>query len=369
LTQVRHVAEILESWAPKAAAWERDNIGLLAGSATANVKKILVALDCTQEVVAEATRTKADLLITHHPLIFRPVSSVTDRDRVGALLTSLIRAKISLYAAHTNLDFTRTGVSYVLAQLLGIKEPQVLHPSENLYKKIAVFVPEDYLGRVMEAMSAAGAGRIGNYDSCSYLVIGTGTFRPLADAKPFIGSKDRLERVVEVRLEMIALSWKVRNVLEAMRSVHPYESVAYDVYPLENTADDFGAGAIGDLEQPVTLNAFLATVKQRLKAKAIRYSGKTSGTIRRVAVCGGSGSDLLPVAIHNGADALVTADVKYHAFQDAEQDIVLIDAGHYETEVPVVSRVAEYLTREFKKRGEPVQVRAARSSRNPVHYV
>jgi dinuclear metal center YbgI/SA1388 family protein len=366
--QVRHVQQFIETWAPRQIAWERDNIGLLVGSADQDVKRILVALDITEDVIDEARRKKIDLLITHHPLIFTPVRSITTRDRVGSLVLRLARADIALYAAHTNLDFAPEGVSFVLARTLGIEKPEILSRGERFYKSIVVFVPVDHLTPVMNAMSAAGAGAIGKYDSCSFQLEGTGTFRPLEGSNPFIGAQGTLERVKEIRLEMIVPSWNVPAVVSAMQKAHPYESVAYYLYDLANSSEEYGAGAVGDLKEPVTLRAFLQIVKRRLNVPSLRHTGNLKQTVRRVAVCGGSGSDLLPAAIENRADAFVTADITYHTFQKAEGSIALIDAGHYETENLTVRKIVDFLANEFRKRHVRVAVSASQSSRNPVLY-
>jgi dinuclear metal center YbgI/SA1388 family protein len=358
----------MEEWAPPPLAWEKDNIGLLVGSASSAVKRILVALDVSTEVVAEAKKKKADLIVAHHPLIFRSLRSLTDRSRVGRLVTELVRARISVYAAHTNLDFTNNGVSAALARKLGIQDVRPLQKDITPYEKITTFVPREHTDRVMRAMGAAGAGMIGNYDLASFSGEGEGTFRPLTNAGPYIGKMNVLEKVRENRLEMIAPRWKTADVLAAMRKAHPYEEVAFDVVKLVNENSPYGAGVIGELRKPVKLSTFLGTVRSSLKARGVRYSGNRSSTISRVAACGGSGSDLTGEAVRQGADAFVTADVKYHAFQDAADNLALIDAGHYETENPVVEAVVEYLNARCSGTASNVRIFASTSSRNPVFY-
>jgi dinuclear metal center YbgI/SA1388 family protein len=358
----------MEEWAPPALAWEKDNIGLLVGSASSPVKRIIVALDVSREVVAEAKKKQADLIVAHHPLIFRSVRSLTDRSRVGRLVTELVRARIAVYAAHTNLDFTNNGVSAALAHKLGILNVRPLQKDVAPYEKITTFVPREHTDRVMRAMGAAGAGMIGNYDLASFSSEGEGTFRPLENARPYIGKKNILEKVRENRLEMIAPHWKTADVLAAMRQSHPYEEVAFDVVKLANEGSPYGAGVIGELKKPVRLSTFLATVRRNLRAGGVRYTGNRSSTISRVAACGGSGSDLTAEAIRQGAQAFVTADVKYHAFQDAADDIALIDAGHYETENPVVQAAVEYLNARCSSKASNVRIFASTSSRNPVFY-
>ncbi len=365
---VRDVQHILESFAPKELAWERDNVGLQVGSPGKKVNNILVALDVSDELIAEARRKRVELLVTHHPLLFQPLRSVDNENRIGRLVTALIRNDIALYAAHTNLDFTRNGVNAALAGKLGLRDVTVLQESEHLFRKIAVFVPGSHVEDVTSAMSEAGAGSIGNYDSCSFRAEGTGTFRANEGAKPFFGTKGILERTDEVRVEMIAPVWRLDTITAAMKSAHPYEEVAYDVYDLANTSKYYGAGAIGMLPRPMTLVNFCALVSRSLNTPALRYSKIAARHIRRVAVCGGSGSDLLGAAMRAGADAFVTSDVRYHAFQESDRKIALIDAGHYETETPVVPALVKILREEFKKHHMKLSVEAAVTSRNFTHY-
>lgn len=364
----RDLQQILETWAPKELAWEQDNVGAQIGASGKNIRSILVALDVTDEVVAEAKRKRCDVIVTHHPLIFRPLRSINADRRVERLATELIRNGIALYAAHTNLDYTPKGVSETLAGQLELRDVTVLQPSARLFKKVAVFVPLSDVDRVAAAMADAGAGAIGNYDSCSFRSAGTGTFRAKANARPYIGRTGVLERTQEVRLESLVPVWALDKVVGAMKRAHPYEEVAFDVADLSNTSAHHGAGAIGTLAKAVTLEKFLRALRKQLKAPALRYAPAKKKRIGRVAVCGGSGSDLLEVAINAGADAFVTSDVRFHTFQEADGRIALIDAGHYETELPVVRAIVSYLKNELKNRTLHVTVAASAASRNAVHY-
>jgi len=366
--QIRDIASFIESWAPPSIAWERDNVGLLVGAPARRVRRILVALDATPEVVREAASVKADMIVTHHPLIFRPLEHINDDDRTGSIIVSLIKRGMALYAAHTNLDFTTGGVSAVLAERLGLTEIVPLSPLKDTQRKIVVFVPGSHAGGVAQAMAEAGAGVIGDYESCSFAGEGEGSFFPGAGTKPFLGQKGTLQRVKELRLEMETPEWKLPDVLRAMKSAHPYEEVAYDVSPLLKPDARHGMGAIGSLPRALGLRTFLGKVARELKARGVRYSGTPRSGIRRVAVCGGSGSDLTPTAISAGADAFVTADVRYHGFQEHEDEIVLVDAGHYETEHPAVGTLARYLRArpELKKNG--VRIYESKKGINPVNY-
>lgn len=365
---VHDIHKLIAAWAPNDIAWERDNIGLQVGEMEAGVKGVLVCLDVTDRVIAEAKKRNTNLIISHHPLLFRPPKSITPKDQIGSCVIGLIENGINLYSAHTNLDFTRGGTSFATAEALGLRHVDFLHKSYHVQKKIVTFVPEQSVDKVRDAMAGAGAGAIGNYDHCSFGTIGAGSFRGNDSAKPAAGEKRKLEHVSEARLEMIANQWDVVNVVEAMRSAHPYEEVAYDVYPLENTSSEYGIGIIGTLERPMRLEPFLNLVKKRLHAKAIRRSMNPNNTIRRVAACGGSGAELADVAIAQGADAFITADVKYHDFHHATGKILLVDAGHYETEHLVVNAVVRKLKSDFEKMGNGVPIVATQISTNPIYY-
>ncbi|MBI3004546.1 MAG: Nif3-like dinuclear metal center hexameric protein [Ignavibacteriales bacterium] len=367
--KVEHVAEIIESWAPRWIAWERDNVGLQVGDPGWKVSRILVALDVTKEIVAEAISRKADLIVSHHPLFFRPPSNITTANDVGWIVLSLAEKKIAVYAAHTNLDFTRDGVSFALAKKLGLSNIRFLAPIEGLLSKIAVFVPKEHVDKVSEAMARAGAGIIGEYDHCSFRMSGTGTFRGSSKSNPFLGKPGHLETAEEIRLEMIAPRALVQSVVESMKQTHPYDEVAYDVYPLDNPGVDFGSGAIGELPKAQTLVSFLASVKKAIHAESLRVTGNTKLQVKKVAVCGGSGSDLLPAAQRAKADVFITADVRYHTFHSVEGKLALVDAGHWETEHVILEPLAQRLREAARKNKESVNVFVTKLSTNPIQYV
>ncbi len=363
---VGDIRQSIEEWAPRAIAFERDNTGLQCGDPAAVVRGVLVALDPTEEIAREAKRRNANLVVTHHPLLFHPARSVTPADEAGRELRLLQRSDIALVSAHTNLDFSRGGTSFALAGRLGLEEITFLHQPYRVTKKIVTFAPLRDAERIAAAMAEAGAGVIGNYDHCSFSVEGTGSFRGNDASSPAVGRKGSLEQVREVRLEMVVPSWKVDPVVSALRAAHPYEEVAYDVYPTETPSTDWGMGVIGSLRRTVRLERFLQTVKRSLGTRGLRFTGRPGTPVRRVAACGGSGADLLPEAISRGADVFVTADVKYHSFRDAGGSIALVDAGHFETEFPVVEAIVARLSTVIRARGERIPVRAARRQETPV---
>ncbi|MGB2867513.1 MAG: Nif3-like dinuclear metal center hexameric protein [Bacteroidota bacterium] len=364
---IADIEQILESWAPRWIAWERDNVGLQVGDRSKTVRKVLVALDITEKIISEAAVRGANLIVSHHPLLFRPPSAISAADPVGKLVLSLAEKKIALYSAHTNLDFTKEGVSFSLARKLGLADVKFLAPLKDLLAKIVVFVPEEHRERVTNAMVKAGAGVIGDYSLCSFRISGTGTFRGSANSSPVIGQPEKLEEATEVRLEMIVPRAQVRETVEAMKRVHPYEEVAYDVYRVENPSANYGAGAIGSLSQPVTLEAFLKRAKRILDAESLRYAGNARTKVRRVAVCGGSGSELIHDAARAGADVFLTADIRYHAYHGIDPRMAVVDAGHWETEHVVLDVVARRLREEAKRLRQRLTVEVTKFSTNPVH--
>jgi dinuclear metal center YbgI/SA1388 family protein len=367
--KVRDIIEILEAWAPRGIAWEQDNVGLQCGSPDATVRGILVCLDPTERVIAEARTKKANLVVSHHPLFFKPVTAVTTANGTGRCLEALIRNGIALYSAHTNLDFTEGGTSFALASTLGVKNPRFLHTPYQLQRKVVTFVPASHADRVATAMAMAGGGIIGKYDNCSFRTAGTGTFRGNEASLPVMGRKGVLEHAEEVRIEMPVMREHLQSVVCALKNTHPYEEVAYDVYPLENATSSFGMGVIGTLHHAVQLSRFLNAVKKSVGTRALRWTGDPRKIVRHIAVCGGSGSELLEEAIRQEAEVFVTADVKYHSFHQAAGRIALIDAGHYETEFPVLNAVVGKLKYELRRHGTSIRVLATETSTNPVSYV
>ena len=333
-----------------------------------DVRRVLVTLDVTDTVIDEARRKNIDVIISHHPLIFQPLRTIHSDERTGRLLSRLVRANIAMYAFHTNLDFTAGGVSYSLAEQLALTQVKTLHQHSHLSKKIVVYVPEEHVLRLIEAMSEQGAGIIGNYEQCSFRSSGVGTYKPMSGAAPYAGRIGTLESADEVRLEMMAPVWKLESILRAMRGAHPYDEVAYDVYDLANVSTTYGAGVIGELPQAMPVQRFLAHVKRSLGTPVLRYAAGAGRTIKRVAVCGGSGADLIPEAIRQGANAYITADITYHKFQEADGNITLIDAGHYETERPALRGVTEYLKNMCVAERQKIHVFTSSTTSNFVKY-
>ncbi len=361
------VIKYLEEWAPPGAAWKDDNIGLQVGSEDVKIKNILIALELNQKVIAQAIKKNCNFIFTHHPFIFTPLKKLDFQNNPkAASIRELIKNDITLYSAHTNLDFTKGGVSFELAKKLHLKNTQFLVNEEGNQYKLVVFVPIEDVEIVSDAIFNAGGGIIGEYKKCSSQIIGEGTFEGSENSNPQIGKKQNLETVVEVRLEVLVHSWKINSVIRAMLSVHPYEEPAYDIYVLNNKNSNYGYGAIGNLEKPMKVDQFLSHVKLMLGTETLRYTNGNSGKIKKVAVCGGSGADMVNSAIASGADAFITADIKYHTFQDAENNILLVDAGHYETEVQVLTSVKKRLSDLVKNRN--IKVFKYNGSTNPIKF-
>ena len=343
--KVKDVMACLENMAPPSYAEKWDNVGLMTGSMENDAETVMLTLDVTPDVAEQAVKQKVQMIVSHHPLIFAPLKTLAETSWQNRMLAAIIRSGIAVYSAHTNLDSAAGGVNDVLAEKLGLMDVSILDTSRTeLLCKIVVFVPRDYADKVRTAMTNAGAGHIGKYSDCTFMAEGTGTFRPLDGTEPFIGKKDRLEKVDEVRLETIIRESDEKKVLSAMIKAHPYEEVAYDIYPLKNKLSVAGLGRIGALQQPLTARQLAGHVKKALKADAVTYTD-AGRKIKKVAVCGGAGADFLDVALMQGADAFVTGDVKYHAAQKALfAGLTVIDAGHQATEMPVLDRLRETLS-------------------------
>jgi len=350
---IADITAALEDWAPPGSAQDYDNVGLQVGDADRSVTAAVLALDATPAVLAEAKRHDAELVVTHHPLLFQPLDGVTADGYVSNLALQFAEAGIGLYSIHTNLDAAPQGVSFALAERLGLTDVGFLDGFEDTLYKLAVFVPEDAFDTVRQALAEAGAGQIGDYEACAFATEGTGFFKPGADTDPHIGTAGGdVESAQERKLEVEVARWDLGTVMAALEDAHPYEEVAYDLYPVKQKNTRAGLGALGHLEEPMPLSAFLDRVATRLDAGSLRYAGDPDATIERVAVCGGAGSDFIGTARGAGADAYVTADVKYHEFfdvldRDGTPDLALIDPGHYETEALTEALLRDWLQERF----------------------
>jgi dinuclear metal center YbgI/SA1388 family protein len=330
--RIKDITAALEAWAPRSLQEDYDNSGLQVGDPDTEVSSALVCLDCTEAVVEEAARHGCGLIISHHPVIFRGLKSLSGKGYVERTLLAAIKHGIALYAIHTNLDNVLSGVNGEIAARLGLKQLRVLDPKPGQLRKLIVFVPNDHAEAVRSAMFQAGAGRIGNYDECSFNGEGQGTFRAGEGTDPHVGQKGIRHAERETRVEVIVPVAAERAVITAMTAAHPYEEVAYDLVPLANAHPGIGSGMIGELDKPLEESQFLVQVKLTFGLMAIRHTKLLGRPIRKVALCGGSGAFLIAKAKAAGADAYLTGDIKYHEFFDADSKVLLADIGHYGSE-------------------------------------
>lgn len=322
----------LEKVAPLAYQESYDNCGLLTGNRQQLVTGAILSLDCTEAVVEEAIARNCNLIIAHHPIIFGGLKKLNGSNYVERTIIKAIQHNIAIYACHTNLDNVKAGVNKTIADKLGLVNQQILAPKTSLLKKLVTFVPATHLENVKQALFNAGAGNIGNYDNCSFTQEGIGSFRGNEQSDPFIGKKGEVSLEKEIRLELIFEGVHQSAVLSALFQYHPYEEVAYDVYALENNYQDVGSGMTGELKEPISETAFLELLKKTFNVKFLKHTALLHKPIKKVALCGGSGSFLLKNAINSKSDIYISSDFKYHEFFDAENRILVADIGHYETE-------------------------------------
>ena len=362
---VREIIRHLEQWAPPQYQESYDNSGLLTGSPDMAVTGVLITLDCLESVVDEAVEKKANLIIAHHPIIFKGLPKLTGSTYVERTIIKAIRSGIAIYAIHTNLDNVASGVNRKICQRLGLINTRVLAPKRQTLGKLVTFIPSTHTEEVLNALHEAGAGNIGNYANCSFRVDGTGTFKPLEGADPFLGKENEQEYVNETRVELIFPVVDEGKILAALRASHPYEEIAYYISVLTNENQEVGSGMIGELPDGVEPMAFLESLKNSMEAKVVRYTRPPDHLIKNVAVCGGAGSFLLKKAIQAGADAYVSADFKYHEFFDADGKIMVADIGHYETEVFTKELIRAVLMKKFPT----FAINFSETVTNPISYI
>lgn len=361
---IQYAINRLEELAPLAYAEEYDNVGLLCGDATRELSGILVAHDALESVIEEAIANHCNLVVCFHPIVFSGIKKFRPDNYVNRALIKAIRHDIAIFALHTAFDNHREGVNKILCDALGLKNPKILVPRKSFIRKLITFAPTTSADEVREALFAAGAGNIGNYDRCSFNSPGTGTFRGNECSDPVIGEIGKDEAVSETKIEVTFEKHKQSALLRALFKAHPYEEVAYEIYALENLHQHIGLGMIGELEHDLDENAFLSHVKSRLECGGIRHSALLGKPVRKVAVLGGSGSFAIADAIKAGADAFVTADLKYHQFYEAEGRLLLLDVGHYESERFTKNRIVEFLIEKIPN----FAIILSKQNTNPVKY-
>ncbi|NBI06995.1 Nif3-like dinuclear metal center hexameric protein [Senegalia massiliensis] len=343
------IIKYIEGIAPENLAENWDNVGLQIGDTKRKVEKILLALDINLEVVDKAVKEQVDMIISHHPLFFSSLKQINLNTYKGKIVEKLIKNDILVYTAHTNLDASNNGVNDELARLLDIENPKILSKthSDKLYK-VVVTVPETHEEEVRRAFGESGAGNIGNYSNCSFSYEGMGRFKPEQGSNPYLGSKEEIEVVKEIKIEVVVEESNLNNVLKQMINAHPYEEVAYDIIKLENKIKEYGIGRFGNIER-ITLKKLAEKTKQRLNIQNVRVYGSLEKNIEKIAVAGGSGADFILDAYKKGADVYITGDIKHHDAQIAKEiGLDLIDAGHFHTEKIVMDSIKKYLSSKIK---------------------
>lgn len=364
MIKVSDIAQYLERISPIALQEDYDNAGLLVGNKEQEVSGVLCTLDITEEVIAEAIRKKCNMIVAHHPIIFRGLKKLTGKNYVEKCVIKAIKNDIALYAIHTNLDNVHVGVNKKIADKLQLNNTRILSVKNNNLLKLTFFVPMRDTEKVLNAVFEAGAGQIGEYKNCSFKLVGTGTFTPSDNANPHIGEANKHEEVQENRVEVILPKYAQNAVMNALRSNHPYEEVAYYLSELINDNQETGAGMVGNLAKPMKEAEFLDYLKDKMQLKAIKHTPLLDREISRVALCGGSGSFLLRDAISQKADIFITSDFKYHEFFDAENQIVIADIGHYESEFFTKELLVEFLNKKFTT----FAILISETNTNPVNY-
>lgn len=362
--KLSQITNELEKLAPLAYAEDFDNVGLLVGNPNAEISKVLVTLDTTEEVVKEAIEKGANLIVSFHPIIFSGMKKITGKNYVERVVQLAIKNDINIYATHTALDNSELGVNFQIAKQLNLKNTKILIPQKNTLRQLVTYVPNEIAEQLRNALFEAGAGAIGDYDNCSFNLEGIGTFRAGKDANPYIGEIGETHFEKETRISVIYNKHLQSSILNALKENHPYEEVAYEIISLENSNQTIGIGMVGELGNGISEEDFFKYLKENMNAEMIRHSKLLNKKIKKVAVLGGSGSFAIADAKRIGADVFVTADLKYHNFFEAENQILLADIGHYESEQFTKKLLTAYLSEKFPN----FAVLNSEINTNPVLY-
>lgn len=362
--KIASIVSHLESLAPLSLQESYDNAGLIIGNSDWECTGILCSLDATEEVIREAAEKKCNLVISHHPIVFGGLKKINGHNYVERTVIEAIKRDIAVYAIHTNLDNMIEGVSGHMASKLQLKNIRVLAPKQSTLRKLYTFVPENKATEVRQAIFKAGGGHIGNYSECSFNTEGWGTFTAGGGSNPYVGKQGEQHQEKEIRIEVIFPSFQEKSILEAMKSAHPYEEVAFDIVQVANSHPGLGSGVIGELEQAMDEEALLQTIKGAFGLKVIRHTPLLKKPVKKVALCGGAGSFLISKALQAGVDLYITADVKYHEFFDANSSLVIADIGHYESEQFTIGLLQKILEEKFPT----FAVLKTTVNTNPVHY-
>ncbi len=364
MSKIKEIISYLDQYAPRAYQESYDNSGLLVGDSSTEVQRVLISLDVTEEVVEDAIRQKCNLIVAHHPIIFRGLKKLTGGNTAEKSIIKAIKNDIAIYAIHTNLDNVHTGVNKRICDRIGLENTRILAPKKDTLNKLTTFIPSKNTKEVMQAVFDAGGGMLGDYSNCSFRVTGTGTFLPNEKANPHIGKSGELEEVVEDRVEVIFPSHLSGNIIHALKTAHPYEEVAYYLHELVNANLEVGSGMIGTLPTPMSETEFVNHLKKSMDLSIVKHTHFIGKTIKKVAVCGGAGSFLLHKAKSAGAQVFVSADFKYHEYFDAEGEILITDIGHYESEIFTKDLLNEILKKKFPN----IALHLTMVNTNPILY-
>lgn len=365
MMKIADIISYLESIAPPSLQENYDNAGLITGNMEMEITGALICLDSTEQIIDEAINLDCNLVIAHHPVVFNGLKKINGKNYIERTIIKAIKNDIAIYAIHTNLDNVRDGVNEMIARKLELLDCKILSPKKGLLKKLVTFVPNANAETLRQGLFDAGAGHIGHYDHCSFNLEGTGSFRGDESTNPYVGSKGEEHHEPETRIELIYPSHLERAILSALRQNHPYEEIAYDIYLLDNKHQQAGAGLIGKLKHPMDEFLFLRFVKSTMMASSVRHTAFRDKNVEYVAVCGGSGSFLLPEAIAAGADVFITADFKYHQFFDADGRIIIADIGHYESEQFTIGLITDLLQKKFPN----FALHFTKINTNPINYL
>jgi dinuclear metal center YbgI/SA1388 family protein len=363
--KIKDIFPILEELAPLAYAEDFDNVGLLVGDKNTICTGILVCHDALESVVTEAIRENCNLIVCFHPILFSGIKKITGKNYVEKAILKAIKNEVAIYAIHTALDNHFNGVNRIFGEALGLKNLKILIPKTQFIQKLITFVPTNFIEEVKSALFKAGAGTIGNYTECSFTSYGKGTFKGNANSNPVIGEKNSLSEVEEIKLEVTFEKHLQQTILQAMRTAHPYEEVAYEIYTLENLHQQIGLGMIGELNDELEEISFLHLVKEKMQCEAIRHSTFIDKKIKKVAVLGGSGSFAITEAKKQKADAFVTADLKYHQFYESDNELLIVDIGHFESE----RYTKDYIVRYLKEKIANFAIVLSKENTNPIKYI
>jgi dinuclear metal center YbgI/SA1388 family protein len=363
--KLSELCSYLDSAVPLSFQESYDNSGLQVGLPESEIGSALIVLDVTEQVIDEAIAGKHNLIISHHPLIFNGIKKISGRTYTERILYKAIKNDVAVYSSHTNLDIFTNSVSRKMAEKLNLQKIKALAPLEKMLLKLVVYIPESHLDKVTAAIFEAGAGVIGNYDRCGFSTPGTGSFRGNEVSIPYAGEKGRIHIEREIRFETVLFSYMREKVIKALIDAHPYEEVAYDIFMLENKNVDLGLGCTGELNSEMDEMDFLKLVSSVFDSKGIRFSRPTGKPVKKVALCGGSGASLLNEAIASEADAFITADIRYHSFFDADNRILFVDAGHFESEKFATEILKDLIIKKFPK----FAVRFSETNTNPINYL